>query len=597
MCLALAVLLLGISTSRADYLFIQHIMGFKRQQPSGTGSPPGPINPNQPPPPAGTGDTDIIQIPVNAVVEVSNYKQFPNRVGGLKATVKTPYGMTSLYADEQTNTRYIQELKSVRSRFTAKKDAIYKNRTDDKIFELAEWCLNHAMVPEFAAIMDEVAKSGKATGLDKLDKAVEAYTKVKGALAQRIDKENASNHWRGRLGFRISQSDHYSLLYNAAVNDPPEVQRRLKMLEDNMRAVYYWFALRGVALNMPEEKLVCVLIDQPEQFRLQRALIEDEPLSTDGFFSARDNVVVFSAQRLDDASVLFNKQMQALYQKGWERESLLQGKANLAGAQPDEQYRMQTLALIDKALEVEGERAAVTHEGTRQILVGCGLQKPTVVMPDWMQFGMASVFETPKGPFPLAPVEVCVAYWPGYGAPSWVYNRIFKYLERGHLPGSDIITLQLLRQRGETTSASQLLREVVTDSEFSRARDYGSRAGQIRMLEARTRAWALCYYLTKIRTQGIIQLYSELAKLPRDMEPEPSQLLACFCRAFNVADVTGTKPDPAKFEELAKDWLGFMASVRNPGAEFNLGVQQNAGPNPGQGPGMKGGPGKGKGGP
>ena len=223
-------------------------------------------------------------------------------------------------------------------------------------------------------------------------------------------------------------------------------------------------------------------------------------------------------------------------------------------------------ALLDKALEVEAEREAVSHEGTRQILVGCGLQKATVVMPDWMQFGMASVFETPKGPFPLTLPEVCVAYWAGYGGPSWAYTRIFKFLERGHLPGSDVITLQIFRQRGDKTSASQLLKEVVTDSEFARARDYGSRAGEARLIEARTRPWALCYYLSRIRTQGIIRFYDELAKLPRDMEPEPTQVLACFCRAFDVADTTGTKPNDAEFEKLATDWLGFMASVRTPGA-------------------------------
>ena len=184
MCLALAVLLLGVSASRAEYLFMQYIMGFKRPQPNQPINPnQPPQNPNQPGAPAGSGDTDIVLYRVNAVVEVSNYKEIPNfRTGSIKATVKTPWGKTSLYNDDQLNTRFVN-LPSVRTRFTSKRDAIYKNRTDDKIFELAEWCLNHALVNEFASIMDEVAKSGKATGLDKLDKAVEAYTKVKAALA------------------------------------------------------------------------------------------------------------------------------------------------------------------------------------------------------------------------------------------------------------------------------------------------------------------------------------------------------------------------------------------------------------------------------
>lgn len=591
--LAMAILLVLVSSVNAEYLFIQYTMAFKKTQPNQPGGKaPAPGQPQ----PGNPEENDVIQVPVNAVVEINNFQVMQGATGRVKATVKTPYGKSSLYNDDQLITRRVP-LPTVKARFNTRKTALGTNRTDEKIFELAEWCLNHALTSEFAATMDEVAKSGKATGLDKLDKAVEAYTKVKAELAKRIDREDASNYWRGRLGFRMSQSDHYTLLYNAALNDPPEVQQRLKALEENMKAVYYWFALRGVALPMPEQKLVCVLLDQPDQFQLQRQLIEDEPLVTDGFFAARDNVVVFSTQRLDMASQMFGRQMQALYQQGWDKEKLLKGEASglLAGKTPDEKYRMMTLALLDRAMEEEAERAAVSHEGTRQILVGCGLQKATVVMPDWMQFGMASVFETPKGPFPLAPAEVSVAYWPGYGAPSWAYTRIFKLLERGNLPGSDVVQLPFFRVRGETTSASQLLREVVTDSEFSRARDYGAQAGRTRLIEARTRAWALCYYLSKMRTQGVLQFYAELAKMPRDMELEPNQILAAFCRAFDCANTTGTGPDPGKFEELAKDWLGFMASVRPPGADYNLGVNQanpGAGGGGGPQPGGKGGPGK-----
>src|SRR5262249_52947394 len=142
-------------------------------------------------------------------------------------------------------------------------------------------------------------------------------------LSQRIDREDASAFWRSRLGFRMSQSDHYSMLYNAALNNPPEVERRLKLLEDNMKAVYYWFALKGIVLPMPDQKLLAVLLDQPDQFTLQRALDEDEPLVSYGFFSARDNVAVSSGQRLDFPSVQFSKQMQAHYLAGWDRDALL----------------------------------------------------------------------------------------------------------------------------------------------------------------------------------------------------------------------------------------------------------------------------------
>jgi hypothetical protein len=581
--------------ARAQYVFLQYTMQFKKPQANQPGSNPNapPPNPQAPPGSANAADAEMIEIPVMGVVEVKDYRELPNFAAQrMKATVKTPWGVSTLYNDNLLITRFLpaNALPNVRVRYTAKRDALNRQRTPEKIYDLAEWCLNHGLVAEFAALMDEAASAGKKTNLDKLDRAVEAYTQVKDGLANKLEREDAAAYWRSRLGFRVSTSDHYALLYNAALNNPPEVEQRLKALEDNLRAVCLWFALKGVALNLPDQKLVAVLLDQPDQFTIQRALIEDEPLVSDGFFSPRDNVVVFSAQRLDDASVRFAKQMQGFYQQGWDRDALLKGSttSRLAGKSADQKERMSTLALLDKAMEVEAERAAVSHEGTRQLFVGAGLQKPTVVMPEWFQFGMASVFETPKGPFPGAPVEVRVAFWPGYGAPSWKYTRLFHRFHEETPKDASIISFQ---QRAALGPAGATLREVVTGSEFGQARDLervgGPVAAMVPLLRARSYAWALCYYLTRQRTQGIIRFYDELSRMPRDLDPEPLDVLACFCRAFDVADTTGQKMDPVKFEELAKDWLGYMKTVRPPGAELNLGVPQGQ---PGQPGSLPGGP-------
>src|SRR5207247_1392086 len=99
----------------------------------------------------------------------------------------------------------------------------------------------------------------------------------------------------------------------------------------------------------------------------------------------------------------------------------------------------------------------------------------------------------------------------------------------------------------------------VTDSDFNQAHDIGTVAGELKLIQARTHAWALCYFLLKDRPAGVIKLYQEFSSMPRDLDLEPKQMLACFCRAFDVADDTRTKMDPAKFEELGKKWLGFMA--------------------------------------
>ena len=142
-----------------------------------------------------------------------------------------------------------------------------------------------------------------------------------------------------------------------------------------------------------------------------------------------------------------------------------------------------------------------------------------------------------------------------------------------------------IRTGTEITQATIMLRRVIKDSDFSQARDMGSRGGQLRLLQARTQAWALCYYITKMRTAGLMKLYEELAKQPRDLELEPNELLACFCRAFDLADTTGTRPDPVKFEEFAKGWVGFMKSIVTPGSELSLSINN---PTAGQGGGQPG---------
>src|SRR5262249_1486414 len=126
------------------------------------------------------------------------------------------------------------------------------------------------------------------------------------------------------------------------------------------------------------------------------------------------------------------------YEEGWSRDDLLKGKEvkNLKKASDNaggrskffknEYPRLQTLALLHKALEEEAERAAVTHEGTRQLPVATGLLDPHVIAPEWLDFGFASLFEMPKGPFPGTDGSASVAFWPGCGAPSWAYVRPFK---------------------------------------------------------------------------------------------------------------------------------------------------------------------------
>ena len=94
---------------------------------------------------------------------------------------------------------------------------------------------------------------------------------------------------------------------------------------------------------------MAVMIDQPADFLLEQRSGDDEPLVCDGFFAQRDNVVVFSTQRVDPEFQAFVRQTHPIWQRGFERAKLLDGTERQSTTTPDDFARYQTLALLEKA--------------------------------------------------------------------------------------------------------------------------------------------------------------------------------------------------------------------------------------------------------
>jgi hypothetical protein len=604
---AVAILVGGAASfSYADYVLIRAVLGGNRQDPNN----PNPVNPNNPGanPPGGrprgprgapgrpndpggpdgrnpnddpaniptlgigmTSDIESAAIAVQAVVAVKKKipaPGMPNISSMVTHRWSTPTGATRLFNDNINIITRDLPIPTPHSRWEGRKAAAFKGDRS-KIFELADWALAHGLYDEFAALMDGLVTSKEdqnAASPQIVKDAVKAYAQVKVALDKPIDSDVRANFWQSRLSARMEKSKHYAVIYTSTNANPPEVQSRLAALESHMRAFYYWFALRGLALPMPQDKLVAILLDKPDEFRKQRAVLEDEPLVSDGFYAHRDHICVFSAQRLDTPFHVFDRQVEPLWKNGtYERAKLLDGsekKKNVTT--PDDFRRMMTLALLERALEDEAERAAVTHEGTRQLLVATGLVPRTVIVPQWAEFGSAAVFETPKGPFSGAPIQSQTAVFQGVGGPSWAYLRYFK---------------EHYRPEGTTTPVD-LLKAVVSDTLFHKVQTNVDRQGnpvadREGLIRARSSAWALAYYLMKTRLPGMLRYYQELSGLPRDLEVDEKVLLASFARAFDVANATQDGVDPAKFEQLAKDWLSHMRGVPVPGVEFRLEVELN----------------------
>jgi hypothetical protein len=611
--LAVAILVGGaVSFSQADYILIRAVLGGQGQpgQPGGPGGPPGgppgapgpgpggpPGAPRPPGPPggspndgnipglgSGTGNIDTAALAVQGVVGVRK-KTIASTPLGAELRINHKWsasnGMTRLFNDNSNLIVREIKLPSPHAQFETRKHNAFKGDRR-KILTEAEWALSHGLNDDFAALMDGLVgakEEANPTSPQELKDAVKAYATVKEALEKPADDETRANFWRNRLSGRMETSKHYAVVYTSASANPPEVQSRLAALENHMRAFYYWFALKGHALPVPAEKLVAVVLDTPADFR-DRSSVGEEPLVDDGFYSHRDHICIFSAQRLDSPYQVFERQIAPLWKAGaYDRMQLLEGvaKRRVSTTAEADFARMMTFALLERALDDEAERAAVSHEGSRQLFVATGLVPRTVVVPQWVEFGSAAVFETPKGPFHDAPLAASVALYPGVAGPSWAYLRPFHE------------EIKAAEGRPQGLNPADLLKSVITDAQFNNVVSAADKDG---LLRARANAWSLAYYLHKARLPGMMRFYQELAALPRDLEVDGKTLLACFGRAFDCANRTNDGVDPAAFEQLAKAWVQYVKGVPLPGAEMGLDRELNAGGNtPGQ-PGAPGGPGE-----
>src|SRR5262249_40783894 len=279
-----------------------------------------------------------------------------------------------------------------KAKATAKKD---RDATD--FLGMAELALNYGLVDEGVWALDELSKSMPAGASDHAKKVAAKFKEVRDALAKPLPDGPAGADWRKRLPNytpATSKDGHYVMFFGSDSKElPDEVKSRLELLEKNMQAFYAWFALHEIALKVPTEKLVTIMVPDVTTYKLQRAALDAPPAVSDGFYAPRDNVAVFSLQRLDEAYQIFAKMMQeAVWKKYPRRGDLLAGRDAPKDLKKekgwrDEFRRIQTLALVDKALEHEAEVASVSHEGTRQLAIAAEIFPRTLATPEWISFG------------------------------------------------------------------------------------------------------------------------------------------------------------------------------------------------------------------
>ncbi len=506
-------------------------------------------NPTTPPKPDETTiDPDAVPLYVTAIVEIKNLSNQEMalflKAGKLPVTHK--YGTSVLLAYEEGE-RFHYRAKIIRgedgkplapilARYEEKHKQLFtgtEKPATSGVLELAQWALEHGLLAKFTDLMDDLAKE------DKTDKTVATYVAVKESLAAPAKDPGASSaqvklQEEFHLKRTVRPDDHYVVYHHSPTDDPIEVKSRLDRLESSFKSFYYWFAMKGIALQVPKDRLVTMLTDKLDDFNKLHEVLASSPVVADGFFARRESASVFSTKRLDEGFETLEKLSAPLWAKGFNRDDLFKGtgKGAPAGTTASQLYEAQTLALLLKVMSFDAERAGVSHDGARQLIYGAGLLPSGVAAPEWVQFGVGSFFETPLG-----------SPWTTTGAPSIEHLPNFRDYHKLH--------------RFEKT-AGDTLRKVVTDDYFHQAAKAKSPALE---RKARASAWALAYYLMRTNPDGMLRYYRELSKQPRDVELDDDTLLGCFARAFDLVD-SKKNVDPRKVDELGIRWYAIMENTQ-----------------------------------
>jgi hypothetical protein len=536
---ALAVLVAGASLSHADYVIVRMNLG----------APPPPKKDDKQPPPTykglyplkGPQEPAVVRVGPISVIALIEY----NRNVAIAAPrpdqwgIDHAWGRTLLMFDQKTiQVHPLRDVYKGKQVVRLTPPQIYDGRYQKIIFnkaepaasflDLAQWALTNGLEAKVPELMKQVADRNAASADPTVTKILEAYNKVNQQMDQALSRDELF-YDAGSLKLNPAKSEHYSLWYDAPTG-APEIDSRLKKLEQNYRSFFWWFALRGQALPVPDKRLVALQIDRPDRFQEYQQAFGAEP-ATDSFYMQRQNLVVFSSLPLDQPYELASRQFRELTNMGWDLRRLLDIRKAPGGKTVDDIARAQTLALIQKKLHEESEIASVSQAGTRQLLTATGLLPRTVVLPEWIQVGLASFFESPK----FSHESLTGSFWVTCGAPHWVYHALWREEE----------------DRKKLPEPAKALLDVVSDRYFRTA------VQETQQTKARTMAWSLTYFLAHRKLEALLAYCRELGTLPRDLELSDEVYLGCFARAFGLNGGDG-KLDQAKVAELAEEWYKFL---------------------------------------
>jgi hypothetical protein len=382
--------------------------------------------------------------------------------------------------------------------------------------------------------------------------------------------------------------------------------------------------------------------------------LDGTQIQADAFYAPDHDLLVLAPERLDSVGQTFLQQTDHVFAKGLNRGQLLDGlmpkldSKGEKGAKPNDVARATTLALVEKLATDEAEIAAVSREGTRQLMFASYQLPKHVTLPNWLTNGSVNAMSRPRGPAYVTIGDedkpfMHVAMTTGYGVPNYVLQRYFRDLEEHkELPADRAVLLEHVltdayfhgiknaddpdpappkKKTGREPapppkSGPGLGGPPIGQPGSSKGPDGmmgppgGKRPGRGEfgpgaagttpaeedptvtqrkkrdrlIIKAHSTSWALYYYLVREKPELLRSFVAELDKFPRDLPIDGRTSYLLFVQVFGLTDADG-QTDPEKFRRFAKEWVEYTTAI--PLVGFDVAITMPEPPKdttPGKGP-------------
>ncbi len=331
----------------------------------------------------------------------------------------------------------------------------------------------------------------------------------------------------GGEGFRIRETDHYTLAYDTSYE---ALRPLIGRLEGTYDAIWRFCEANGLGVRLPASRLEVLLFARYEDFAEYLAGIGLRAGSVAGAYDPRTNVSAFCHVESSPGLAQINGQIEQV-QKRLKR---LKGRESGASARERREHlrrHLSKLRLQRDALTKKFNRLVIQHEAAHQMLFNVGVHVHWADNPLWLTEGMACQFEVPQA---------------GSARPMGRINHLRLADFRDALGASPDVKSFSEEVYEEALASRHLvpLVDLITDDELftGQERDVVFRYAQ---------AWALVYYLHHRHRKEFVTYLRRLGTR------KPGEHVA-WQRKIEEFESAFGKPD----EAFQRRWITYMLELR-----------------------------------